>query len=115
MAEPDTGTLIWLVLALGVVVVLGGVLIDWRHLMQRSEDLPLWAFLRRQGVGRDAMTAEIGERAVRLAEMRCAACGSRGTCLARLATDSASPAIDCPNAALFAEKPAPPGRAISAL
>jgi hypothetical protein len=105
MTEPDTGSLILLTLALGAVMVLASVFIDWRHVMQRAADLPLWSFLRRQGVGRDAIASQIGQRALQLAELRCAACGSRHMCAASLGSGSASPVADCPNAALFAERP----------
>ena len=106
MAEVDTGTLILLVLALGAMVLLAGVFSDWRGLMESGKDLPFWSFLRRQGVRRDAIAAQIGERAIRQAEIRCAACGSRAACLARLESGADAPSADCPNAALFAARTA---------
>ena len=76
MTDPDTGSLALLAFGLGAIVVLAGVLFDWRRLMERGKDLPLWAFLRHRGTRRDEVAACVGERALRLAEMRCAACGS---------------------------------------
>ena len=105
MIDPDIGSLALLALGLGAIVVLAGVLFDWRRLMEHGEDLPLWAFLRHRGTRRDEVAACVGERALRLAEMRCAACGSMHECVERLAAGRVSPVADCPNAALFAQLP----------
>lgn len=103
MIEPDTLSVLLLILAMGVLVLVSGVVFDWRSATGYGTQLPLWVFLRRQGVHRDAVAARIGERALRRAEIRCAACGSRPACAARVASGAHSPAADCPNAALFAD------------
>lgn len=72
-------------------------LAGWRELVGRGEHLPIWSFLKRQGV----RCERIGERSLRLAGMRCALCDSRRMCAARRAAGFASPVADCPNATLF--------------
>ena len=103
MTGSDTGSLLLLALALGAIVVVAGILFDWRGLMARGGELPLWSFLRLQGVARESVAEQVGERGLRVAEMRCAACGSQQECLHRVATGNAAPVADCPNAALFGQ------------
>jgi hypothetical protein len=103
MTEYDFSLLVLAVVVLGTLITLFGVVGDSRRLATARADL-LWAFLRRRGTRREALVARNGERAVRIAEMRCAACSSRGECLALLAEGAATPAADCPNAALFARR-----------
>lgn len=100
MGPLNVSTLILALVALGALVMLFALAAESRRLATARADL-LWAFLRRRGVRRDALVSRTGERAVRLAEMRCAACSSRGECLALLAEGGAAPAPGCPNGALF--------------
>jgi hypothetical protein len=96
----DLSTALFAVVVAAALVALFSIAADSRRLARARADL-LWAFQRRRGTRREALVARIGERAVRLAEMRCTSCSSRGECLALLAEGAASPVADCPNAALF--------------
>jgi hypothetical protein len=107
MAGLNVATLLLAVVVVAALVSLLTLAAGSRRLATARADL-LWAFLRRRGTRRAALVARAGERAVRVAEMRCAACSSRGECLALLAEGAASPAADCPNAALF-ERSTPSG------
>ena len=102
MAQVDTVTLTVLVVVLGCMVLLGGVLVDWRGAMRTNQSLAIWSFLERLGFSRDAIASRAGQRALRLAEMRCATCSSQEECAKRLAAGVNSPVEDCPNTALFA-------------
>ena len=97
---PTVATLLVALIALASLIALFVLVADSRRLAMARADL-LWAFLRRRGLRRDALVGRIGERPVRVAEMRCASCASRGDCLALLADGSTAPAPGCPNAALF--------------
>jgi hypothetical protein len=101
MTQVDIATLAVLTVVLGALVLLGGVLLDWRGVMSGSSTLPLWGFLARRGRSREAATAEAGQRALRLAEMRCATCSSHTECADRLAAGVDTPVADCPNTALL--------------
>jgi hypothetical protein len=107
MTGLNLSVLLLAAVALGTLITLFLLVSDSRRLATARADL-LWAFLRRRGTRREALVARAGERAVRVAEMRCAACSSRGECLALLAEGAAAPGAGCPNAALF-EKPAANG------
>ena len=100
MTDLDLSTVLLAVVALGTLMALFALAADARRLASARADL-LWAFLRRRGTRREALIARAGERAVRTAEMRCAACSSRGECLVLLAEGATAPAPGCPNAALF--------------
>lgn len=102
MTQVDSVTLTVLVVALGALVVLGGVLVDWRGVMKSDRTLAIWGFLGRQGLSRETVAARVGQRALRIAEMRCATCSSQEDCARRLRAGEASPVADCPNVALFA-------------
>lgn len=104
MAQLDVVTLLLAAVALSALIMIFFLAAESRRLASARADL-LWAFLRRRGVRRDALVARTGERAVRLAEMRCAACSSRGECLALLADGASAPAADCPNGLLFDRAP----------
>jgi hypothetical protein len=104
MTSPDLSILLLTIVALGTLIMLFTLVTDSRRLARARADL-LWAFLRRRGTRRDALVAQTGERAVRVAEMRCAACPTRGECLALLAEGASTPLADCPNAALFRKSP----------
>src|SRR5512138_2261426 len=86
---------------LGIVIALSGMLSDWLRISPSENDLPLWGFLARRGMRPQAARAALGEETMRLAEMRCAACGAQPACRKRLRWGKASPVDDCPNAALF--------------
>ena len=102
MTEVDSVTLTVLVIALGALVILGGVLVDWRGVMKSDRTLAVWGFLGRQGFSREAVAARAGQRALRIAEMRCATCSSQEECAKRLAAGGDAPVADCPNLGLFA-------------
>ncbi len=101
MAELNLPALVLAVVVLGSLVMLFALVGESRRLAKEGPDLPLWMFLRRRGLRRDAVIARIGDRAVRVMELRCAACGSRADCLERLAQGTAKPPADCPNATWF--------------
>jgi hypothetical protein len=102
MIQVDTVTLAVLVVVLGALVVLGGVVVDWRGVMKSDQTLAVWGFLGRQGFSRETVAARAGQRALRIAEMRCATCSSQVECAKHLAAGADSPGADCPNLALFA-------------
>jgi hypothetical protein len=89
------------------LVVLGGILLivialRWRSALRAAPDLPLWRFLRREGIRRDDAADNVSAKALMQAELGCAVCGSRAECRARLAAGGAAvPPADCPNAPLF--------------
>ncbi|HEY6820529.1 MAG TPA: hypothetical protein VI321_00795 [Burkholderiales bacterium] len=102
MTEVDSFALVLLTLVLGTLVFLGGVAVDWRGAMQSSSSLALWRFLGRMGLSQESVLTRAGERAARIAEMRCATCSSQAECAERLAAGAQTPVVDCPNAELFA-------------
>ena len=105
MPELNPATLLLALVATGSLIALLLLVADSRRLAMARADI-LWAFLRRRGTRREALVYRAGERAVRVAEMRCASCSSRGECLVRLAEGAATPAAGCPNAALFSGRAA---------
>lgn len=96
----DLGALI-LFAALGAIIVLSGMLSDWLRIAGSEQELALWAFLAHKGVRRQRLAAQIGEQAVRLAELRCSLCLSQQACRKRLRSGAGSPVPDCPNADLL--------------
>lgn len=106
MLELNVATLLFLGIALATLITLFVLVGDSRRLTRARADMLLWAFLRRRGVRREALVAKIGERGARVAEMRCAACGSRIECAERLAQGTTTPVADCPNAELTLKSPA---------
>jgi len=102
MTEVDSFGLVLLTIVLATLVFLGGVAVDWRGAMKSDSTLALWRFLGRLGLSQENVLARAGERAARIAEMRCATCSSQGECAQRLAAGAQTPAADCPNAELFA-------------
>jgi hypothetical protein len=100
MSVHDLSTLALAIVVLASLVLLFVLVGDSRALARARADL-LWAFLHRTGIRREALVARIGERALRVAEMRCTACSSRGECLARLTAGATRPCADCPNHELF--------------
>ena len=103
---PDIANLLLALAALGSLIALFLLLADSRRLAMARADL-LWAFLRRSGTRREALVVRIGERGVRLAEMRCASCPSRGECLVLLADGAFSPAPGCTHATFFQKEGKP--------
>lgn len=101
MAELNWPALVLAVFVLGTLITLFALVGDSRRLAHEGPNLPLWMFLRRRGQRRDATIDRMGDRAVRVMEMRCSSCGSRRACMARLAEGSSEPPPDCPNAPLF--------------
>jgi hypothetical protein len=102
MIEVDTFGLVLLTIVLATLVFLGGVAVDWRGAMESNSSLALWRFLGRLGFSQESVFERAGERAARIAEMRCATCSSQGECAERLAAGAPTPVVDCPNVALFA-------------
>ena len=93
-----------LFLAAALAGALLAILPFWRRL-QRTADLPLWKFLRRDGVVRHFLVEDLGERAVREAELRCGVCAAQKECTHRLAREQTQPLAHCPNSALFPNLP----------
>jgi hypothetical protein len=93
-----------LVVALGAMigVLLIVIAVVWRRMVRENPGLPIWQFLRREGIARDDVADTLSGKAVMQAELSCAVCGNREECRARLAArDAAVPPANCPNARLF--------------
>jgi hypothetical protein len=93
-----------LIAALGAVlgIALVAVALRWRRMWAESPGLPLWRFLRREGIARDDAADHASAKALMQAELACSVCGSRAECRARLAAGGgAVPPDNCPNAPLF--------------
>ncbi len=101
MISLDASALFALIFAAVLAGLLLGVLPPWRRLMSGGAELPIWKFLLNQGIRRADAEEEIGQRALRQAELRCFVCNARRECVRRLAAGAATPARDCPNAGLF--------------
>lgn len=101
----DAATITALFLAAGLAGALIAVLPAWRRQMEHAGDLPLWRFLRGNGVSRDALVEEIGTRAVRAAELRCGLCAAQNDCARRLAAEQGEPVSYCANSVLFPGMP----------
>lgn len=84
-------------------VLLLATVIAWQRLISGSPSLPIWRFLRRQGITRDDTAHTLSGKAVMQAELSCTLCGSRRQCLERLDAGAAAPLAYCPNARLFDE------------
>ena len=89
-----------LVATSGVLVL--GTAIAWRRMIRQNPGLPIWRFLRREGITRDDAANAISARTAMQAELRCAVCGGKTQCLQRLAAgDAAAPPAHCPNVRFF--------------
>jgi hypothetical protein len=93
-------------LLIGLVAVAGvalfAIAVPWRRMLRHAPRLPLWEFLRREGIARGDAADTINAQAMKQAELGCAVCGSRELCLVRLAAGGeAVPPANCPNAPLF--------------
>ena len=85
-------------------VLLLATAITWRRMARENPGLPIWRFLRREGITRDDAADTLSGKAVMQAELSCAVCSSREECRARLAVRGAALApANCPNARLFDE------------
>lgn len=85
-------------------VLLLATAVAWRRMVTENPGLPIWRFLRREGISRDDAADTLSGKAVMQAELSCAVCGSREECRARLAVRGAAvPPANCPNARLFDE------------
>jgi len=102
MTEVDMVSLAVLVVILGSLLFLATVTIDWRAVMKDERTLAVWAFFKLQGQSQEDVASLAGQRALRVAEMRCATCSSQEECARRLAAGATTPVADCPNADLFA-------------
>jgi hypothetical protein len=93
-----------LLIALGATigVVLIVIAFVWRRMIDGGPGLPLWRFLRHDGISRDDAANFVSRDVVKHAELACTVCGSREECRARLAAgDGAVPPANCPNARLL--------------
>ena len=98
----DTSEMIVAALGAVVAVVLVVIAFRWRKMIAAGPGLPLWRFLRREGITRDDAADNISAKTMMRAELGCAVCGSRQECHARLAAGGdAVPPANCPNAPLF--------------
>jgi hypothetical protein len=98
----DTNELI--VATLGAVIGMALIVIAfrWRSMIKGGPGLPLWGFLRRDGIPRDDAADFVSRDAIKHGEMLCTVCGSREECRARLAAGGdAIPPANCPNARLL--------------
>ncbi len=100
----DTNEMIVAVLGAVTGVVLIAIALRWRRMIVEGPGLPLWRFLRRDGIARDDAADFVSRDAIKHGEMLCTVCGSKEECRARLAAggDTAPPA-NCPNARLLEE------------
>jgi hypothetical protein len=95
-----------LVLALGAVsgALLLAIAVLWRRMIAESASLPLWHFLRREGILPEDAASAVSAKTVKQAELACSVCGSRQECRGLLsAAGAAMPPANCPNARLFRE------------
>jgi hypothetical protein len=92
-----------LIVALGAVcaTVLVVIAIVWRRMITGGSGLPLWGFLRREGIARDDAADFVSRDAIKHGEMLCTVCGSREECRARLAAGNVVAPENCPNARLL--------------
>ena len=98
----DTSELIVIAIVAALGAVLLVIAVRWRRMVAESPGLPLWGFLRREGITRDDAANAVSAKAVMQAELACSVCGSRAECRARLAAGSdAVPPANCPNAPLY--------------
>jgi hypothetical protein len=89
-----------LVATSGVLVL--ATAIAWRRAISESPGLPIWRFLRHEGITRDDAADTLSGHMMMQAELRCAVCGNGEECRARLtAGGAAAPPVNCPNARLF--------------
>jgi hypothetical protein len=92
------------VVALGAIlgVLLIAIAVLWRRMIVKNPGLPMWRFLRREGITRADAANTVSGKTVKQAELSCSVCGSREECLARLAAGNATlPPANCSNARLF--------------
>jgi uncharacterized ferredoxin-like protein len=98
----DTNEMIVAALVVAGAIVLVVIALRWRSMIAEGPGLPLWRFLRREGITRDDAADNISAKTMMRAELGCAVCGSREECRARLAAgNDAVPPANCPNAPLF--------------
>ena len=93
-----------LLIALGAIAGMGliAAALPWRRMLRQGPGLPLWQFLRREGITRSDVKDSISAKSVKQAELACAVCGSKEICRVHLATGpDAMPPANCPNAPLF--------------
>ena len=100
----DTNEMIVAVLGAVTGVVLIAIALSWRRMIVEGPGLPLWRFLRRDGIARDDAANFVSRDAIKHGEMLCTVCGSRQECRGQLTTGgTAVPPANCPNARLFRE------------
>ena len=98
----DTNEMLVAALAAVGGIVLIVIALRWRSALAEAPGLPLWHFLRREGITRDDAADNVSAKALMQAELGCSVCGSRAECRARLSAGGATvPPANCPNAPLF--------------
>ena len=98
----DANELLAVVLAAVLAAVLVAVGLRWRRTLREGPGLPIWGFMRREGITRGDAADNTSATAIKHAELSCSVCGSRAECRARLAAGAgAVPPPNCPNAVLF--------------
>ncbi len=96
-------TLVVALVATSAVLLLATA-IAWRRMLRENPGLPIWRFLRREGITRDDAADTLSGKALMQAHLSCTVCDSREECRARLAARSAAvPPANCPNVRFFDE------------
>lgn len=98
----DANELTAAVLGAVLAAVLLAVGLRWRRTFREGSGLPIWGFMRLEGITRDDAADNTSVTAVMHAELSCSVCGSRAECRARLAAGGgAVPPPNCPNAVIL--------------
>ena len=98
----DTSELVVIAIVAALGAVLLVIAVRWRRMVAESPGLPLWGFLRREGIAHHDAADTASAKTVKQAELACSVCGSRAECRARLAAGGdAVPPPNWPNAPLF--------------
>lgn len=95
-----------LLIAIGAMLGAGlpVIALVWRRMGRENPGLPLWKFLRREGILPEDAADAVNAQALQNAELACTACGSRRECRGLLSTEeTVAPPANCPNRRLFRE------------
>ncbi len=95
-------------LLVAIGVMLGACLLVialvFRRMGREIPGLPLWQFLRREGILPEDAANAVNAQALQNAALACTVCGSRRECRGLLLTEaSVAPPANCPNRRLFRE------------
>jgi len=99
MMQLSEALVLALVLTSGVLLL--AVATVWRCVFSESPSLPMWRFLRRNGIARDDAVEALSGSRVMQAELSCTLCDGGRQCLERLAAGATVPLEHCPNARFF--------------